>query len=220
MAVEHHADAIELDVKLTADEIPVVIHDPTVDRTTDGSGKVRQLTLKQIKQLDAGKHFDEKFKGEPIPTLDEVLGAFGKKILINIELTNYSTPGDNLVPLVVKIIKAHGVEENILFSSFLPRNLRAAQDILPQVPVAILCLPGLPGLINRSRFMLKTSPAIIHPYLRDVTPELITREHQRGRWVHTWTVNEAKDIQQMLNWQVDGLFTDDPLQALAMMGRN
>lgn len=219
LAIEQGAHGVELDVKLTADGVPVVIHDQTVDRTTNGHGKVNELTLDNLKQLDAGRLFSDKYPGVQIPTLDEVLEDIGKRIIVNIELTNYATPNDDLVPRVVKIVQAHGLENQILFSSFLGRNLRIASVLCPQVPVAILCLPGFPGILNRSTLLTKTSPEIIHPYLRDVRKDLVDREHRRGRRVHTWTVNQEKDLEFVLGCGVDGIFTDDPLTALRVVER-
>jgi glycerophosphoryl diester phosphodiesterase len=116
LAVEQCADAIELDAKLSADGKVVVIHDQTVDRTTNGTGRVNKLTLSELKELDAGSFFDRKFAAERIPTLDEVFESVGKRIFINVELTNYASRNDELIPLVVEIVKRHGIHKNVLFS--------------------------------------------------------------------------------------------------------
>ena len=110
LAITHKADAIELDVKLCADGQVVVIHDSTVDRTTDGTGQVRKLSLAALKELDAGSYFDIAFRGEAIPTLEEVLEAVGKRIPINIELTNYAAPTDALPAKVAELVIRHGLE--------------------------------------------------------------------------------------------------------------
>src|SRR6266496_640164 len=86
LALAQNADAIELDVKLTADGHVVVIHDSTVDRTTGSRGRVKDLSLAQLRSLDAGSFFSEKYRGEKIPTLEEVLEAVGKRTIINVEL--------------------------------------------------------------------------------------------------------------------------------------
>ena len=96
MAADQGADAIELDVKLSADGKAVVIHDQTVDRTTDGNGRVNQLLLLDLKKLDASFRFS-KYKGEKIPTLDEVFESVAKRVFINVELTNYASRNDDLV---------------------------------------------------------------------------------------------------------------------------
>lgn len=219
LAVEHGADAIELDVKLSLDDQAMVIHDHTLDRTTDGKGKVNEHSLEQLKKLDAGTFFDPKFAGEKIPTLDEVFESVGKRIFINVELTNYSSPKDNLIPIVAGIVKRHQLQSSVLFSSFIPGNLTAMRALLPNTPVGLLCLEGIKGIFTRSFLFLKTSPEALHPYLQDVTPGLVEREHKRGRRVHVWTVNDDADVNRMFALHVDGIFTDDPLKALKLAGR-
>lgn len=219
LAVTQGTDAVELDVKLSADKQAVVIHDPTVDRTTDGSGKVNQLELAELKKLDAGKKFDSRFSGVKIPTLDEVFESIGKRVLINVELTNYSSPKDDLIQIVADIVVRHQLEKDVLFSSFRPDNLRHMRTLLPGTPVAILCLEGLAGSFSRSSFLMRLSPSIVHPYLNDVDAQYVQKEHQRGRRVHVWTVNKNEDILRLKKIGVDGIFTDDPLNALSLLGR-
>jgi glycerophosphoryl diester phosphodiesterase len=217
MAVEHQADAIELDAKLSSDGEVMVIHDQTVDRTTGNRGKVNELTLAELKQLDAGRSFDEKFKGVQIPTLDEVFEAVGQKVLVNVELTNYKSTRDQLVEQVVKVVKQHHMEDRVLFSSFFPGNLAKCRTLLPLTPVAQLCLPGLLGTITRSRFLRKVSPQVVHPYLADVSKSYVDKEHRAGRRIHVWTVNNEQDMRRMYAIGVDGVFTDDPLKARIVM---
>jgi glycerophosphoryl diester phosphodiesterase len=134
LALTQQADAIELDVKLSADGHVVVIHDSTVDRTTNGRGRVKDLSLSELRSLDAGSSFSEKFHGEKIPTLDEVFETVGRRIFINVELTNYNTPRDHLVEMVCMLVKKHQLQKRILFSSFLGSNLSKARSYLPDVP--------------------------------------------------------------------------------------
>lgn len=213
LAVVHQADAIELDAKLSSDGVVMVIHDQTVDRTTAKSGKVNELTLAELKQLDAGRIFDEKFTGVWIPTLDEVFESVGQKVLVNVELTNYKSTSDRLVEQVVKVVKSNHMEDRVLFSSFIPGNLTKCKTLLPNTPVAQLCLPGLLGTITRSSFSRKVSPKVVHPYLGDVSKGYVDKEHLAGRRVHVWTVNDEKDLKRMFAIGVDGVFTDDPLKA-------
>lgn len=217
LAAALQADAIELDAKLSKDGIVMVIHDPTLDRTTNGTGKVNQHTLAELKALDAGLKFDPKFAGEKIPTLDEVFEAVGKKLLVNVELTNYSSPKDDLITKVAEVVKRQNMQERVLFSSFIPKNLQMMKALLPDAPVALLCLGGLGGIFSRSGLMKHISPNIIHPYLADVNPQYVRMEHRRNRRVHVWTVNAEKDIKRMLELRVDGIFTDDPHKAREIM---
>lgn len=210
LAVQDQADAIELDAKLSSDGHVVVIHDQTIDRTTDGKGKVNELTLADLKTLDAGSKFATKYTGEKIPTLDEVFEHVGRKLLVNVELTNYQTPKDDLVQKVAEIVRRHDLARRVLFSSFLPKNLIMIKQIIPSSTVALLCLPGITGAFSRSIFMKRVSPHIIHPYLSDVNSYFIKTEHSRGRRVHVWTVNKDSDLKKMAALGVDGVFTDDP----------
>lgn len=211
LAFTHQADAIELDAKLSKDGMVMVIHDQTVDRTTEGTGKVNQLSLSELKGLDAGAFFGKEFTGVGIPTLDEVFESVGQKLFVNVELTNYKSSNDALVEKVVEVVKRHNMEERVLFSSFLSKNLVKSQLLLPQTPVALLCLPGVMGIISRSVFSRHFSPLIIHPFLSDVNSRYVELEHKAGRRVHVWTVNAENDIQRLKNDGVDGLFTDNPL---------
>ena len=217
LAVEHKADAIELDAKLSSDGVVMVIHDQTVDRTTGNNGKVNELTLAEMKQLDAGKTFSEKFTGVQIPTLDEVFESVGQKVMVNVELTNYKSTGDRLVEKAIEVVKRHRMEGRVLFSSFFTGNLAKCKILLPHTPVAQLCLPGLLGSITRSRLLRSVSPQVVHPYLSDVTRNYVIKEHQAGRRVHVWTVNDEADLRQMYAFGIDGVFTDDPLKARMVM---
>ena len=146
LAITQHANAIELDAKLCASGEVVVIHDQSVDRTTNGSGKLLELPLTVLNELDAGSWFGTDFQGERIPTLDEVFDVVGQKIFINVEITNYASPFDDLPNKVVDLVRRHGLQENVLFSSFNPMALRKANKLLPEVPIGLLALPGIKGV--------------------------------------------------------------------------
>ncbi len=217
MAIEQGAQAIELDVKLSLDQEVVVIHDVTVDRTTNFTGKVDACSLNALRRMDAGSHFSEKFIGEKIPTLGEVLDLTKGKYLLNIELTNYSSPHDNLTSKVASLISIREVQNSVLFSSFLPGNLRKIKKELPEVPVAFLLPPGLSGWLYRSNLSRKLSPEFIHLHLNNVDDVYIQREHQRNRRVHVWTINDPNQMKMLFKADVDGIFTDDPLMAFKIL---
>jgi len=210
LAYEKKADAIELDVKLSADGVPVVIHDPTVDRTTNGTGRVADLRLPALKELDAGE-------GQQIPTLDEVFAAVGGKMLINVELTNYKTRNDALVEKVAEVVERHALAEKIIFSSFLPKNLRRAAEILPQTPRGLLALPNIWGWFARRITFQSGDFQALHPHLRDASQREIEQVHAQGKRVHVWTVNEPEDMRRLAEWGVDGIFTDDPELAVKVL---
>ena len=220
LALSQGADAIELDAKLSADGEVVVIHDPTVDRTTNGHGRVAQLSLTELHSLDAGSFFSEKYRGQKIPLLEEVFEAVGKKLFINVELKNYDAPYDQLVEKVCALVKKHEMEKKIILSSFLASNLKKAKSFLPEIPRGLLALRGWKGAWARSFGFSFGDYVALQPHLTDVTKQQIVRVHRLKRRVYVWTVNKTEDMARLNNWGVDGIFTDDPQLALRALGRS
>ena len=217
LAAQQGADAIELDVKLSADGEVVVIHDQTVDRTTDGIGKVNHLTLEQLKILDAGAKFSTDFSGEPIPTLREVFEHLGGRLYINVELTNYNSTFDDLPRKVAAIVRDCGQEDNVLFSSFNLFNLLKMKKYLPNNPVAALASSGFLGFAQRGQPGKLISPEIIHPNIKDVSLDYIKSQKVKNRRVHVWTVNDPQEMKRLSELGADGIFTDDPQTAVNLL---
>jgi glycerophosphoryl diester phosphodiesterase len=214
LALAQNADAIELDAKLSADGVAVVIHDPTVDRTTGSHGQVKDLSFKQLRSLDAGGFFSEKYRGEKIPSLEEVFEGVGKRTFINVELTNYRTPRDSLVETVCMLVKKSGLQKRVLFSSFFASNLSKARVYLPDVPRGLLAFNGVLGAWARSFGFNFGGYQALHPYLKDVSAQQVQRVHRLNRRIHVWTVNAAEDMRRQFDWGVDAIFTDDPQLAV------
>lgn len=209
LASEMGADAVELDVRLSADGAVVVLHDLSLDRTTNGTGSVSERSLAQLKALDAGAKFDPRFAGEGIPTLDEVFEAEGKRGLINLELKNYESVFDRLAEAVVKIVRQHGLERRVLLSSFNPFALRTARRLAPDVPRALLVWQGQKGLMQATLRRL-TTYEVFHPQDSMTDRATIADQHARGRRVNVWTVNEVERMRELLLLGCDGLITDVP----------
>ena len=220
LAFEQGARAIELDVKLSRDGEVVVFHDLTLDRTTNGKGLLKDFSFDELNQLDAGSYFHQKFHNEKIPTLSQVLDLVNGKYLVNIELTNYSTLGDELISKVAVIVKKKSVQNSIIFSSFSPGNIFKIKRELPEVPAALLIPPGIIGSIMQSDLYRRISPEFIHVHIQSIKKGSIDREHRRHRRVNVWTVNEESQMQYLISAGVDGIFTDDPPLALQVIGKN
>ena len=214
MALAEQADGIELDAKLSADGHVVVIHDMTIDRTTGAHGRVKDLSLADLRTLGAGSFLSDKFQSERIPTLEEVFAAVGKRTFINVELTNYNSPRDHLVESVCMLVKKFGLQERVMFSSFYALNLSKARSLLPEVPRGLLSLNGLLGAWARSFGFAFGRYQALHPHIKDTTHQQVQRVHRLKRRVNVWTVNAAEDMRRLFNWGVDGIFTDDPQLAV------
>ncbi len=213
LAAEQGGPAIELDAKLSADGEVMVMHDATVDRTTDGSGRVGSLTLAELKKLDAGAKFNIQYKGEPIPTLGEVFEQVGKQLVINVELTNYASPLDHLPDKVVELVKKFGLESSVMFSSFNLIALIRARALMPSMPLGFLTERGFASVVLKSRLVPINAKLFLHPEHNDASPKLIDTVHRRGSRVNVYTVNDAAQMQKLFQAGVDGVFTDDPLLA-------
>ena len=217
LAKELGADGIELDVMLSADEQLVVIHDQRVNRTTNGKGKVNEMSWDALKTLDAGSYFDERFAGEPLPLLNQVFEELGGQLLINVELKNYATPRDQLTEKVVDLILQMGLKNSAMLSSFNARNLLKAESLDPSIPRGLLTLPGLPGIPYRGWLGKRYHYDALHPYHKDVNARMVSRLHAAGKKINVWTVNNPEDLLRMRDLGVDMIICNDPADAREVM---
>ena len=216
-ALELGADGVELDVTLSADGKIVVIHDDTVDRTTGGRGLVSELTLAELKRLDAGSWFAPEFADARIPTLDEVLQALPAPARINIELkSGLYSPIRDLSARVWSCVKRHNAQSRVLFSSFNPLVLWQAW--LAGIPMRHLALlrSDTPPLMNRVGQLgeLITPYTAIHPWQHMLTAATQARYTQRKLRVNTWFADSdhetEADIQRLLDLGVDCIINNRP----------
>jgi len=149
-AREMGADGVELDVMLCADGEVVVSHDFSVDRTTDGQGRVQDLPLADLKALDAGSWFGAEFRGERMPTLLEVVQWAGDDLLLNIELKNLGIGTEGLESKVIAIVREHKLEQRVVLSSFNPLVLRRIRQLAPTLHTGLLYSGDLPLCLRRA----------------------------------------------------------------------
>ena len=209
-AIELGADGIELDVHFSADGVPVVLHDLSVDATTNGSGRVADLTLAELKQLDAGTRFDPAFAGERIPTLDEVLRAVGNRLLLNIELKTTSLGDNGLERAVVALVEQHHLSHRVLFSSFNPFSLRRAKRIAPHIPAGLLYDQGLSLPLRRAWLAFLAPHEARHPHYKMVDARYMAWARRRGYRVKTWTVDDPAEMRRLIGLGVNGIITNVP----------
>jgi glycerophosphoryl diester phosphodiesterase len=209
-AIELGADGIELDVQLSADGVPVVVHDATVDATTDGSGRVAEMTLAQLKQLDAGSWFDPAFASERIPTLKEVLETMGSRLLLNIELKSTSPCDGGLEKAIVAQVRHHRLDERVFFSSFNPFSLRRIKRIAPHIPVGLLYVPSLPLPLYQVLLTALVPHEACHPGYATVDVRYVAWAQRRGYRVNVWTVDDPDEMRRLIRLGVDGIITNVP----------
>lgn len=199
-----------MDVKLTADGEVVVIHDQTVDRTTNGKGAVASLTLEEIQSLDAGVRFGRAFEDCRIPTLAEVFSEFGNLIRYDVELTHYRSPFDALPYKVVEQIKKYRLESNVIVSSFMPAGLIRVKRCLPDMPVGLIASRGFTGALSRSRLGWLLVKELVIPHISGLDEGYVRKQQRRHRAVIPWTVNEVKDLQRCRVMGICAIITDVP----------
>jgi glycerophosphoryl diester phosphodiesterase len=214
LAMLQDADGIELDVKRCASGEVVVMHDATVDRTTDGAGQVHALSFDQLRALDASGG------GEPPPTLDEVFELIKPHptFLINIEITNYTTPRDGLEDAVIEIVRRHGIGHRVLYSSFNHLLVRKLAALDPDIPRALLYDRSMPLPLRNVWLSPLIRHEFRHPHHSAVTLDFVRKQRAAGRGVNVWTVNEVTDIRRMIAAGVTGIIGDSPVTIRQTLG--
>lgn len=223
-AINEGTDGFETDVHLTKDGVPVICHNYTIDATSDGRGEVTAYNLCEIKKFDFGSYFSEEFAETPLPTLDEFLEltSASSAEIINIEL---KCPKDNnishLVNETLKAVKKYGCLDRVIISSFSPAVLKTVKEMDARCKTAFLypiSNPSVCRMILYPFYMVKKIGCdIIHPAHIAVTKRIVDVAHALGIKVNTWTVNDAKTIIKMLEFGVDGIITDKPLETRAVI---
>ncbi|UYO96285.1 glycerophosphodiester phosphodiesterase family protein [Microbacterium sp. M28] len=207
------ADYFEIDIALTKDGIPVVMHDGTVDRTTDGTGAVSALTLDEIRALDAGSWFSPAFAGTKVPTFDEVLtyvAGGGADVVIEYK-------GDWNVDdtrMTVDMIEAAGVENKVLAQSFSATTVGNFASVAPDLPLAWLTGGIDPAIIATAE---QLGADAVNP--SNATAETVKAAHDAGLGVFVWTQNSATAWQSLTAMGVDGIITDRPDALVGWMQR-
>lgn len=217
LALEQGADGIELDLQRTADGELVVIHDETINRTSNGFGKVVDLTLEELRRCD----FSNGFIGHHntrIPTLAETLDLLGPAgVVINIELKNTIQLYPGMEDEALEMVKAAGLLDRVVFSSFNHFSLANLRDRVQPGNIGLLYADGLyDPWIYAGWF----GAGALHPHVRVLQqPHYLWLCHEAGIKVHTWTVDEPEDIEHLVSQGVDAIVTNFPDVARRAMGR-
>ena len=222
LAEDLGANGIELDVQLTKDKIPVVIHDERVDRVADATGFVRDFTLQELKKLNVNKNFPA-FGRTEIPTLCEVYDwVKHTDLTVNLELKNGQIDYEGLEEKVLRLAEEKGITERILYSSFHHRSMLRIKRRRPAARIAFLYSDGF---LDMAEYGVRYGAWALHPALANIlldkpetgrdgssdarlVPRLVEESHKNGLRVHVWTVNEETDIERLREWGIDAVITN------------
>lgn len=212
-AVTDGADGFELDVQLSKDGRLVVIHDETLDRTTNGHGLVKDHTFDELRALDASGGRGG-FAGEQIPPLEEVLQlAASARLQVNVELKNSEVAYPGLEEKVLAAIDEAAMTERVVLSTFSQESVRR---LTAMTAIQVGLLFDLNQLfIGPCRRAVALGATALHPPRRRTTRHLVERAHAAGLTVRVWTANDQRWVQRLVGYGVDGVFTDVPLVARA-----
>jgi len=200
-------NVVETDVHLSKDGEVVLIHDHMVDRTTDGHGYVKDLTLAELKKLDAGSWYDARFAGERILTLDELLSWARDRIAVAIEIKNGPIYYPGIVAQTIAALRRHGMTRQAILISFDHLALREAKQIAPEIVTGILYVGGLADPVAAAR---AAGADALHPHWAYVTPELVQTVHAAGLALSPWNPNDLPTIRMLSQMGVDSVGTDYP----------
>jgi glycerophosphoryl diester phosphodiesterase len=210
LALRLGTDGIELDVQLSADGVPVVLHDTTLNRTTDGHGPVGGWRWTELRGLDAGSWFDSQYARQRIPSLEDVFANFGQRLLYNIELKTSSIRDQGLEKAVIAIVERHGLSDHVLLASFNPWALRRARRLQPEIAVGLLISPQQRLYMRWTRWGAVMRYAARHPKHTLVDARYIAWAQRYGYRVNVWTVDDPDEMLRLTALGVDAIITDRP----------
>ena len=199
-ALDLNSDGIELDVHLSSDEHIIVIHDETIDRTTNGKGLVNTFSLAELKSF----LIDEKYQ---IPTLNEVFDLIDKKCLINIELKGLGTASKVVTLIEEYIAKKNWSYNHFIISSFDWNLLQETSNLNSKIPIGVLTEENLDTALA---FAETIKAKAIHPDFQLLNKENVQEIQEKGFLVFPWTVNTEEDIQKVKSYKVNGIISDNP----------
>lgn len=211
MAAEKtRADGIESDVHITKDGTLVIFHDATVERTSDGTGYIRDHTYEELLALDIGAWKSPRFAGEHIWTLDQLLDFCGEtKLLLNLELKNYEVFYEGLEQRVIDAVCAHQMQDRVFVSSFNHISMQQFKTLCPEIGTGLLY--DKPYL-DMDQYIRRSNADSMHPryMLLQYQPELVALYHGNGMKINTWTVNDEENMRDMMERGVDCIISNHP----------
>ena len=215
--LENNVDRIEIDVHQTKDKQIVVLHDNSLDRTTNGTGLIKDLTLRQIRKYSAGLKYDKKYEDEKVPTLDEVLSAINGKATLVIEIKAFENHYKGIEKRVIELIHKHHANKWTAICSFEDNALKNVHKLDSTISLHKLFVYKFPflKLINDESFRIVSLEyynfvdefSIYYPF---ANKRLINKVHKLNKKINVWTVNDSIKMKRLINLGIDGIITNRP----------
>jgi len=206
LALDEGVPAVECDVQRTHDGRLVIIHDQTVERTTDGHGAVASMTLEALRRLDAGRWFAPAFAGTRIPLLDEVLDLVRGRALLQIEVKNAPTFYDGIEQQALDAIRHRGMEEHVLLMSFDHHSVRTVRRLSAHSPAGIIYAARL---VDAPAAACAAGADALCVHWSYVTEDVVADAHAAGLGVLVWTVDDEDVFRRLRALGVDGITSND-----------
>lgn len=208
-AFEAGCDEIEFDVQLTKDNIIVIFHDETIDRITDGTGYIRDYTFEELGKFNVTADFGNKYGFNAIPSFEEYINwVKDKNIMTNIELKTNKYYYQEIEEKTVDMIKTYALEDKVMFSSFNYLSLIRCKELAPHIKCGVLGFKA--GIGNPGYYVSKYNFEFYHPYVKDLTDEIVETCNAHGVELNVWTVNDEVDVKKLYDWGCRGVITDYP----------
>ncbi|EGA90614.1 glycerophosphoryl diester phosphodiesterase [Planococcus donghaensis MPA1U2] len=219
-----HSDYIEIDLQMTKDGVLIVMHDEKVNRTTNGSGDVKDMLLSDIKKLDAGSWFNAahpekahfQYKGLQVPTLEEVIETFGKTSRYYIE-TKAPDVYPGMEEELVRVLKKHklidqkGRDNKVVVQSFSQDSLLKMKQLAPEIPLVQLISYSTPAIISDAELDdIKNYAIGVGVNHKRIARDYVKQVRNHGLLIHPYTVNKRADMERLIEWGVTGIFTNYP----------
>ena len=201
-------DMIEFDVRLTKDDHLVVIHDASVNRTTNGTGFVRDLTLKQIKHLDAGQHFDLHYRGESVPQPFEIFEILPKDMRVNIHLKDYRKTDNTQEIKIIQLVRDYNLVKRVLIVSKYAEVLVRVHKIEPTVETVFLSRQLAEE--EYIRYSLKLKCKTVQPTIWWMSPEFFRKAKKQGLKINVFWADHPETMRMLIENEVDGILTNRP----------
>lgn len=214
--LELGADMLELDIHVTRDEKLVVMHDGDVSRTTNGTGHIKDMTLAEIKELDAGVKFDSRFAGERVPTLVELLEWAKGRIQLAIEIKGDPIPTPGIEDKLVKLLREYELLDDVIAISFHHYAVKRVKELEPRIMTGILFTGMLVDPIAAARSALSDS---LRPSWQYWTPESVKRAHDAGLVAHSWIANDEDLMNYLVSMGIDSIGTNFPDRMRSFLNR-